>query len=259
MATSLKEAKRMAKLERKKLKRERKARKKQQKLERKMAKIQRKIRKKEAKLERKMAREGIEPEFETVQAEDVEEVPEFEVIAEEVEEATAEREIPDLPVDTSRIPEIERKMDYLLKGQSGVVQRFREKYGESLDVPVAPQVEHGTPSSVAVPEVPETTPEPAVATAETTAAVEEGAASEEEKREKAPSEKVPFFAFTKWRFLQSRVRPKNAVVRLILIVIDLVLLIVRIPLGIVVMILRKILGLFRRKSRTGDTSASPQD
>ncbi|MCI0496794.1 MAG: hypothetical protein L0Z54_00645 [Thermoplasmata archaeon] len=259
MATSIKEAKRMAKMEKKRFKREKKASKKQRKLERKMRKVQRKG----AKLERKLGQSpGAAPpeakaEFETV-ADKPAEVPEFEVITAPVEEIEAVREVPDIPFDKGRIPEIERRMDYLIEGESGVLKRFKEKYGEEIQVPVGPQVRKGAPEQVAVPEVPETKAamEEPVAKAEPAAAEAPKPTAEPKKEKKAkekrviePGEPVPFLDFKRWKFIQSRHPPTNIVMTVVLSVIDLVLWIIRLIMGIPVMILKKILGMLKKKPK----------
>jgi len=246
MAENWKEAKKERKHEKKVLKRERKSSKKHRKLEKKMTKVQRKLHKKEAKLEKALGTSE-SAEFEPVSAEEGEDVPEFEVVSEDVTVVEEDIQIPDLPVDTSRIPEIERKMDYLLGGESGVQRRFKEKYGESLGVPVAPKVKVGRPESIAVPDVPETTPDIEVEEA-AEAPVEEETKKKGKKKKPAPVKGKPagFFDIKNWKFLQSRMPPSNIILKLIMSLIDLALWIIRIILWIPYTILSKILGLLKR-------------
>jgi len=247
MAENWKEAKKERKHEKKVLKRERKSSKKHRKLEKKMTKVQRKLHKKEARLEKALGTPE-SAEFEMVTAEEGEDVPEFEVVSEDVTVVDEEIQVPDLPVDTSRIPEIERKMDYLMGGESGVQRRFKEKYGESLGVPVAPKVKVGRPESITVPDVPETTPDIEPAVEEVAEAPVEKETKKKKKKKPAPVKGEPagFFEIKNWKFLQSRKPPSNIILVLIMSVIDLVLWIIRIILWIPYTILSKILGLLKR-------------
>ena len=258
MAENWKEAKKERKHEKKVLKRERKSSKKHRKLEKKMTKVQRKLGKKEARLSKALG-SSESAEFEPVTDVEGEDVPEFEVVSEDVTVVEQEIEIPDLPVDTSRIPEIERKMDYLMGGESGVQRKFKEKYGETLGTPVAPKVKVGKPKSMTVPDVPETTPdtEPVVETVEEVPAEEPKKKKGKKKKKKGKKKKAPkaepeeiepvgFFEIKKWKFLQSRKPPSNIILQLILTLIDLVLWIIRIIIWIPVTILKTIFGLIRR-------------
>ncbi len=249
---SQKELKAQLKAEKKALKRSKKANKKERKMEKKMRKVQKKTDKLKAKLERSGVKvEETQTEAETA-PEETDDVPEFIVVSDEDVVETSMPDIDTGDVDTSRLKEIERKMDVAMGQETGLRKLYKERYGEELPM----HVRSGSDED-------EEAETPSLAGSEEKLSEVLGEKKEEVKTEEAAKPKkekkaAPSGGFLDIKnifFLRDSKDPDNKIVRLIMTIIDIPLWIVRFIIFIPVTILRKIKAIIGGRGKKSEAAS----